>query len=46
MVIQYCVYFSLIQFPIRAHGDAAVEVLRYKPEDRGSIPDGVIEIFH
>jgi hypothetical protein len=23
-----------------------VEALRYKPEGRGSIPDGVIGIFH
>jgi hypothetical protein len=29
-----------------AHGGAVVETLRYKPEGRGSIPDGVIGIFH
>jgi hypothetical protein len=31
----------------RGHAVAhLVEALRYKPEDRGSIPDGVIGIFH
>jgi hypothetical protein len=29
-----------------ARGGAVVEALRYKPEGRGSIPDGVIGIFH
>jgi hypothetical protein len=27
-------------------GGAVVEVLRYKPEGRGSIPDGVTGSFH
>jgi hypothetical protein len=29
-----------------ARGGAVVEALRYKPEGPGSIPDGVIGIFH
>jgi hypothetical protein len=29
-----------------ARRGAVVEALRYKPEGRGSIPDGVIGIFH
>jgi hypothetical protein len=29
-----------------ARGSAVVEALSYKPEGRGSIPDGVIGIFH
>jgi hypothetical protein len=29
-----------------ARGGVVVEALRYKPEVAGSIPDGVIGIFH
>jgi hypothetical protein len=29
-----------------ARGGAVVEALRYKPEGRSAIPDGVIGIFH
>jgi hypothetical protein len=31
---------------VGARGGAVVEALRYKPEVLGSIPDGVIGIFH
>ena len=31
---------------VRGGGEQLVEALRYKPEGAGSIPDGIIYIFH
>jgi hypothetical protein len=38
------IFFELTD--LGAPGSAMVEALRYKPEGRGSIPDGVIGIVH
>jgi hypothetical protein len=38
--------YIIVYILLEARGGAVVEALRYKPEGRGSIPDGVIGIFH
>jgi hypothetical protein len=39
-------YITVIPCISGARGGAVVEALRYKPEGQGSIPNGVIGIFH
>jgi len=37
---------QLLKYLLQSHLAQLLEALRYKPEGRGSIPDGAIGIFH
>jgi hypothetical protein len=45
-MLTFCLAKSRVPHTKGARGDAVVEALRYNPKVAGSIPDGVIRIFH